>query len=400
MVHELKRSVNLLIILIVIIICTTSIVSVMPTANASTTPKVLAVSGKCELFNKITVKVENLAEMVEQVDKDKIILYLDGYPLREMLQSQDIFSNELEFDLTFNESSKESWNSLLGSPDLLPPKSRKVSVTVGIAGQAPIDTDIKADNAYDLIVVKKVSFWIFMGIIVVVIGLFVWLIKSSDIIRDSGPQPGGLNAKNKPNQKTYSLGRAQMAFWFFLVISSYVFIWMATGAYRTLAASVLALIGISAGTALGATIIDSSKRSDTNSQLDTLNRETSTLETDINYLDSMTKAIPAPQNLTVLNKEMTEKKAQLARLTGKIKDLVKAAKTLPSEGFFKDILSDDSGISFHRFQVAGWTVVLGIIFIASVYRVLAMPDFPTELLALMGISSGTYIGFKFPEKQN
>ena len=97
---------------------------------------------------------------------------------------------------------------------------------------------------------------------------------------------------------------------------------------------------------------------------------------------------------------MTEKKAQLARLTGKIKDLVKAAKTLPSEGFFKDILSDDSGISFHRFQVAGWTVVLGIIFIASVYRVLAMPDFPTELLALMGISSGTYIGFKFPEKQN
>jgi hypothetical protein len=28
------------------------------------------------------------------------------------------------------------------------------------------------------------------------------------------------------------------------------------------------------------------------------------------------------------------------------------------------------------------------------YRTLAMPDFSGELLALMGISSGTYVGFK------
>jgi hypothetical protein len=27
-----------------------------------------------------------------------------------------------------------------------------------------------------------------------------------------------------------------------------------------------------------------------------------------------------------------------------------------------------------------------------------MPEFDTTLLGLMGISSGTYIGFKFPEK--
>jgi hypothetical protein len=34
----------------------------------------------------------------------------------------------------------------------------------------------------------------------------------------------------------------------------------------------------------------------------------------------------------------------------------------------------------------------------SVARDLVMPDFDTTLLGLMGISSGTYIGFKFPEK--
>ena len=72
----------------------------------------------------------------------------------------------------------------------------------------------------------------------------------------------------------------------------------------------------------------------------------------------------------------------------------------PTAGFFNDIFSDDQGkITFHRFQIFVWSMVLGIIFLASVYNILTMPDFPNALLALIGISSGTYIGFKFPEKQ-
>jgi len=50
-------------------------------------------------------------------------------------------------------------------------------------------------------------------------------------------------------------------------------------------------------------------------------------------------------------------------------------------------------------QVFAWTIVLGIMFISSVYNRLTMPEFSATLLGLMGISSGTYIGFKFPEKQ-
>ena len=56
------------------------------------------------------------------------------------------------------------------------------------------------------------------------------------------------------------------------------------------------------------------------------------------------------------------------------------------------------GVGFHRFQMAVWTLVFGIIFVRSVYRELAMPNFDTTLLGLMGLSSGTYIGFKIPEK--
>jgi hypothetical protein len=69
-----------------------------------------------------------------------------------------------------------------------------------------------------------------------------------------------------------------------------------------------------------------------------------------------------------------------------------------SQGFLRDILSDGSGYSFHRYQIAAWTIVLGIIFVSSVYNDLSMPEFSATLLGLMGISSGTYIGFKFPEK--
>ena len=62
-----------------------------------------------------------------------------------------------------------------------------------------------------------------------------------------------------------------------------------------------------------------------------------------------------------------------------------------------DILRDDTGVSFHRFQMVGWTLVPGVVFVTSVYRELALPDFSATLLGLMGISSGTYLGFKLPQ---
>ncbi|HKV39453.1 MAG TPA: hypothetical protein VJX67_09585, partial [Blastocatellia bacterium] len=42
----------------------------------------------------------------------------------------------------------------------------------------------------------------------------------------------------------------------------------------------------------------------------------------------------------------------------------------------------------------------GVIFCVEVYKNLSMPQFDPTLLALMGISAGTYLGFKFPEGQN
>ena len=86
------------------------------------------------------------------------------------------------------------------------------------------------------------------------------------------------------------------------------------------------------------------------------------------------------------------------KIPTRIKEIDELLASRPvSKGFFEDVLTDDVGISFHRFQMFAWTIVLGIIFIASVYRQLAMPEFNETLLALLGISSGTYMGFMIAE---
>jgi hypothetical protein len=70
-----------------------------------------------------------------------------------------------------------------------------------------------------------------------------------------------------------------------------------------------------------------------------------------------------------------------------------------SKNFFDDILTDVNGSSFHRLQMLVWTLVLGMLFVYSVWKRLSMPEFDTALLALQGITAGTYLGFKLPEKQ-
>jgi hypothetical protein len=112
-------------------------------------------------------------------------------------------------------------------------------------------------------------------------------------IRDSGvcPEPGKL--------RPYNLGRVQMASWFFLVYASYVTIWLITDALDTITASLLALMGISAGTALSEAMIDSSKLSAKSDQLLNLTAEKQSLEqsipdiqTQINALNSKATLLP------------------------------------------------------------------------------------------------------------
>jgi hypothetical protein len=65
-----------------------------------------------------------------------------------------------------------------------------------------------------------------------------------------------------------------------------------------------------------------------------------------------------------------------------------------SKWFFTE-LKDEQGYSLHRVQIAVWALVLAVIFVKSVLDTLSLPAFSNTLLGLLGVSTGTYIGFKF-----
>ena len=69
-----------------------------------------------------------------------------------------------------------------------------------------------------------------------------------------------------------------------------------------------------------------------------------------------------------------------------------------TKGFLTDLLSEEHSVSFHRYQMVLFSIILAVIFIVKTATSLTMPDFDANLLSLMGISSGTYLGFKVQGK--
>jgi hypothetical protein len=366
------------------------------------------VEGEFALYHTIKIQVENLEKWVEQSGHDpaKFILYVDGNAFTGLSPSPVDNNTKLQFDLKRTSESENAWNTILSRR----PKrfTRGVPVTVRQDG-----AKVNGEAIASLTVINSFWFYIFVVSFLAAIALFIWLACWSDVLRDTGDQPEGLNKKNKPNRKTYSLARTQMACWFFIVIISYVFIWMVTSDLSNLTPSVLGLIGISAATGLSAAIVDSSKRSEEENQLRILEEkqksdevEVEKIKSEIISLDKTITAPPPPTNLaeqklamSVKQAELVAKQKEIEQAKLKIEEFRKTTKVTASKGFIKDILSDDNGISFHRFQIFAWTIVLIFIFVTSVYNILAMPNFDATLLGLMGISSGTYIGFKLPAQQ-
>src|SRR5262249_33604528 len=65
----------------------------------------------------------------------------------------------------------------------------------------------------------------------------------------------------------------------------------------------------------------------------------------------------------------------------------------------RDWLTDEDTYSFHRYQMLAWTLVLGLFFVVKVWSVWELPTFDATMLALLGITSGTYLGFKLQKNQ-
>jgi hypothetical protein len=291
-------------------------------------------NGSAGLGHALVVDVENFPMLLEKAGGcSGIVLFINDLPI---VGVKPVSCNEVTSRVHYildrdpnNDKSDTVWHMLLGSPKSY---TRRTKVSVG-----PNDTTVyPTTTTFDLFIIPRMMLFLFIALFITTLAIFLRLCHKTKIIRSPVVAPAGA-------MPPYSLSRFQMAFWFFLVIAGYVFMWLITGELDTISESILALIGIGAGTALGAALIDAPP---TNT------------------------GMPAPP-------------------------------PAPSAGFINDMLSDgNGGVSFHRFQMFAWTLILGVIFVTEVYQELAMPEFSATLLGLMGISSGTYLGFKFPEKKN
>jgi hypothetical protein len=137
-------------------------------------------------------------------------------------------------------------------------------------------------------------------------------------------------------QGPFSLSRSQMALWSWLTLNAYLYLYaLSHDPAVEIPVSILGLLGISATTYVAAVMVDQSSG---------------------------------------------------------------GASAEPSLGFIRDVAGGKE-LSLHRLQMIGWTLVLAFAFVAQVLRALTIPDFNPTLLGLMGLSAGTYVGFKFPENQ-
>jgi hypothetical protein len=405
----------------------------------------------------------------ENHERRDLILYLNHVPLRgvhpfywtdwtEKEWTGNVASikypvTTFGFSLVRNEDSKVGWSHLLNKPGF----NRKVVVSVGfenveeIQSQLTPDKTTKAtkklkklqkklqelqkkrvsisfsdkhaleenerqqeqlkvkqarlfDQQFYLAIIPKFSTAIGLTVILGALIAFLALARYTNIIRDPAA------ARRPDGRRPYSLARGQMAFWFFLVIASYFFLWIVSGDMDTLNASVLTLIGISAVTALGAAFVDAAKPappgSSGNPPIVDVTRPHSEVLMELKQLQADTQ-----QELEALQKARTlispsDKQAldDNERQQNEVRERLANYRWQGAyfgwptwRGVLYDLLAENNQISFHRFQIFVWTLILGIMFVLNVYNELAMPEFSATLLGLLGISAGTYIGFKLPE---
>lgn len=362
--------------------------------------KVIKVYERSSLKNEgglgdyIIVEVSNLQSFIsENSDKGRrIILYINGLPIKG---SYPVFIKDslgkyskLEYYLSRSFDSKEVWDILLRRPDLEDRSDKKITVSAGFEDESELITD--KDN-FNLVIFKSGTIIIFLIGLSVLLLITIFLGVKTSMLREPGLIP--VVTYKKP----YSLALTQLAFWSFLVIASYFAIFIVTGEFPPITGSVLILIGISSGTALGSVLINYTKYSDAENKDNHISAEKTVLKLRLEEIDEQLNHKIKPVNAEELKNEMEMKKIRYYELS-KTQPMIPGDISRKSKGFWKDLLSDSNGISLYRFQIAIWTLIIGFIFIIDVYNTLSMPQFDNTLLALMGISSGTYLGFKIPEK--
>lgn len=188
------------------------------------------------------------------------------------------------------------------------------------------------------------STYCYPAVLILVLLTVILLDYTSQLLRDTS------TGKKKP----FSFSKVQLAFWFILIISSFITIILCVKGHDipTFSNSSLILLGLSAGTMTAGRLID---------------------------------------------------------LGDQGNDAVSRIQDTESEGFFKDILSDAGGIGLHRLQCVVFNLIIGGQVLHETVLNLAakgilnidhiIPEVSPASLVLLGLSSGAYVAVKATENK-
>ncbi len=309
-------------------------------------------------------------------------------------------TNTLVFSLARTDTNRELWSRLLGAP-FGHSQTREILVGLEIAGkplaylrdQAPGSQAAKA--AISLVSYSATRMFFGISLTVLVIVLTAHMCWRTTMMRDS------IIPQVRLADRPYSLGRFQMAVWFCLIIASFAFILTVTHDLNSITSESFMLLGISGATALGSVAVDQTK-----------DQVISQLEATLTGIGLKSRG-----DVDTLYKEVVEKKngAALAStvfpgasipgipaptLQQLWDGYMKIIAPYKTSGFGKDLVNDINGPTIHRWQILIWTLILAGVYMWRVYANLETPTLGTNLLTLMGISGGVYLGFKIPERQS
>jgi len=323
--------------------------------------------------DEVTLAVEHASNITfddsTEPNPTDLVLFLDGKTLAgthpsvglSQLDEDDVTTTLLTYRITrdlTSQTSRRNWKEVIVAAQT----GRRLAVSTGLeSGPAA-----QSRAAAEFLVLRsgRVLLWF----IVAAAGLFAFykIAAKTGALRDKEPSGSDIN---KATDRAFSLSRFQMALWTILI--SYVChcIWMLTGEYlATMPGSIVGLMGISLATFGSAAAVDAS-----------------------NVQTNKEKVKEAKQRLAA--------KAGDPDLTEEVAKLTARTTVCRTEDFFRDITTSADGASLHRLQFIFWTLALAVVFVVTVWKTLAMPDFDATLLGLMGLSSGTYVGLKIPEKK-
>jgi hypothetical protein len=353
-----------------------------------------------ELNGKFAI-VLTAIDPAAKIVADNAVLLLNGRPITGLKDTQYLVDKKaLIFHLVRNSDNADDWTPLLGSPSLTP---RSVAVGLWLekpsVGAAPPHTIANTDGSQPAIKLVLIStIWAVAAVVAILLVLVaVWAAAANtNILKDS------LLPQLAPKEQPFSLGRSQMAFWFTLIFGAFVALYVLLWDYNTLTTQALVLMGLSGATTIFAVAIDAAKDTPIGAANETLRaigintyRDVVQLDQEISVRQIALKNTPATDTAAILKLQ-----TEITDRLNKKRAWHEITRPFVSAGWYRDLTTDINGPALHRLQMFVWTLAIGVLFVIDVYRNLALPQFSTTLLTLMGITNAGYLGFKYPEQQN